>query len=116
MFYVFLSQTINLFIREVIFEGWQEDVLCRYLIRLVVLLEHLDLVIHEASLAVLADVVLNRIVYLPQGLLLIPALIVILIYDSLYVLEALYLPLMYFAAQLAARTLRSVVLRLLHGR
>ena len=98
MFYVFLSQTINLFIREVIFEGWQEDVLCRYLIRLVVFLERLDLVVQEASLAVLADVVLNRIVYQSQGLLLIPALTVVLIYDSLYILEALDLPLMYFAA------------------
>ena len=74
------------------------------------------MVVQEASLAVLADVVLDRIVYQSQGLLLIPALTVILIYDSLYVLEALDLPLMYFAAQLAAGTLRSVVLRLLHGR
>ena len=67
-------------------------------------------------MAVLAEVILNRIVYLSQGLLLIPALTVILVYDSLYVFEALDLPLMYFAAQLAAGTLRSVVLRLLHGR
>ena len=56
------------------------------------------MVVQEASLAVLADVILDRIVYQSQGLLLIPALTVILIYDSLYVLEALNLPLMYFAA------------------
>ena len=93
-----MSQTITLFIRDVIFEGWQEDVLCRYLIRLVVFLERFDLVVQDASLAVLTDVILDRIVYLSQGLLLIPALTVVLIYDSLDVLEALDLPLMYFAA------------------
>ena len=60
-------------------------------------------------MAVLADVVLDRIVYLSQGLLLIPALTVILIYDGLNVLEALDLPLVNLAAQLAAGTLRSVV-------
>ena len=64
-------------------------------------------------MAVLADVVLDRIVYLSQGLLLIPALTVILIYDSLYVLEALDLPLVNLAAQLAAGTLGSVVRSLL---
>ena len=86
LFYVILTQAIDLLIRDVIFEGWQEDVLRRYLIHLVVFLEHLDLVVQEASLAVFADVVLNRIVYLFQSLLLIPALIVILIYDGLDVL------------------------------
>ena len=73
------------------------------------------MVIQEASLAVLADVVLDRIVYQSQGLLLIPALTVILIYDSLYVLEALDLPLMDFAAKLAAGTSRSVIGSLLSG-
>ena len=67
------------------------------------------MVVQEASLAVLADVVLDRIVYQSQGLLLIPALTVILIYDGLNVLEALDLPLVNLAAQLAAGALRSVV-------
>ena len=93
-----MSQTITFFIRDVIFEGWQEDVLCRYLIRLVVFLERFNLVVQDTSLAVLTDVILDRIIYLSQGLLLIPALTVVLIYDSLDVLEALDLPLMYFAA------------------
>ena len=96
--YVVLAQTIALLIRDVVLEGWQEDVLRRDLIRLVVFLEHFDLVVLEASLAVLTDVVLDRIVDLFEGLLLVPPLIVILIYDGLDVLEALDLPLVYFAA------------------
>ena len=110
-----MAQTIALLIRDVVLEGWQEDVLRRDLIRLVVFLEHLDLVVQEASLAVLTDVVLDRIVDLFEGLLLVPPLIVILIYDGLDVLEALDLPLVDFAAQLAAGPRRSVVGCLLRG-
>ena len=73
------------------------------------------MVVKNTSLAVLTDVVLNRIVYLFQSLLLVPALIVILIYDGLDVLEALDLPLVDFAAKLAAGTRRSVVGSLLRG-
>ena len=82
---------------ESIFEGWQEDVLCSDVRSFVILLELLILGLLDEPGAILTDVVVDGVMDALESVLLVPASLIVLVYDGLNSTKPLSLPLLDFS-------------------